>query len=399
MFSAAGQGDGQTALLAKIGDLGIAEHVCPRLRTIAAHHYGTSSYRAPELVRGAEFDESIDLWSLGLIFFEFARGRNLTIDPTLKDQEWTKAIQAILATVFPAHAAAVRRQLGWSGYALTRKLLSESPAARGSAADAADYPYFHPSRLRLQTNCCGSTALRGHRSDYSLALGEFPPERLYKIQQEVRTEVLEQYLVPWLAHQQKPANVTLEDENCQFVVHGNNKTLTDANTRSICGMSIATPGAVNAHADFVEAFRRTNKGSYGRLSARFHKHAPKLPPAARGHANTKHLLETDLSTIACLGNQEQFALKSSSALDWKPPPCATIKPLHYDGANSLLQLGTTTFGERDVSCWAENPRQTSSKNKTLVWSAGAPEPEAIIRNRPGSLYFGPNRTHTHTQKN
>ena len=80
-------------------------------------------------------------------------------------------------------------------------------------------------------------------------------------------------------------------------------------------------------------------------------------------------------------------MKASSGT-WKPPPCATLKPIHYDGANSMLQLGTTTFGERDVTCWAQNPRQKSSRDKTLVWSDGAPDLEAIIRNRSGSLYFG-----------
>jgi hypothetical protein len=236
----------------------------------------------------------------------------------------------------------------------------------------------------------GSTTLKGYRSNYPLALGEVPPERLYQWQEEVRTKVADEFLRPWKRGGALPERVSIEDDGMQYVIHGSNKTpFREENVKAMCGKPITEAAVVPSHADYVEAFRRINLKSWDRLQARLRAQADTLPPAARRHENTKHLMRTHPSELACIGDQLQINTKASTHPEWKQSPGCRVKPLHFDGTNSFLQLGSTLFGLRDVYCYAEKPALKSAKDHSLVWPGGEPPTaDTVLQNHPGSLYFG-----------
>ena len=110
-----------------------------------------------------------------------------------------------------------------------------------------------------------------------------------------------------------------------------------------------------------------------------------LPAEVLEHANTKHVMTRHPTSIMCVGNQEQLATKTAAVLQAKPN--SLQKPLHFDGTNSFEQLGSTTFGQRDVACWAENPNLEKVGN-SLFWDEPEPTPDVVLHQHPGSVYFG-----------
>jgi serine/threonine protein kinase len=377
-------------LVAKVGDLGIVEPTLQRLRQCHPQRLGTSSYRAPELVAGkSDFDARIDAWSLGMVVYELAKGRNRTVD--LDTGNLQEQIQHFKSALLPQSASQLRRQLGWRGLSLLEELLMEDPVARITVAETLRHDYLNPTRLQLQRNTAGSTTLRGYRSDGALAVGFAPPEILHQWQEEARSILARDFLSPWLRGETVPKRVSLEDNATQYVVHGTNKPIReDSDIKAMCAMPILEQGVITSHNRYVHAFRHVNAPSLDRLHQRLKQRGKTLPSQVLGHANTKHALAKHPRSTMCVGNQEQLAEKTPTVINAKPE--SLQKPLHFDGTNSFEQWGSTTFGERDVECWGENPKVQG--DGSLAWDGTAPEPDVVLRQHPGCIYFGrPPPTH------
>ena len=63
-------------LRAKICDFGLSRHLNQTFASTVGNLVGTPGYIAPELLRAEPYNEKVDVWSFGLIFYEvFARRR------------------------------------------------------------------------------------------------------------------------------------------------------------------------------------------------------------------------------------------------------------------------------------------------------------------------------------
>jgi serine/threonine protein kinase len=55
-----------------IGDLGFAKVLSPD--ELAQSRLGTPMFMAPELLKGKPYDSKVDVWSLGIMFYEMLTG-------------------------------------------------------------------------------------------------------------------------------------------------------------------------------------------------------------------------------------------------------------------------------------------------------------------------------------
>ena len=146
----------------KIADFGLARSNCHRCQTWT-HEIQTLWYRAPEVLLGtSRYGANVDVWSVGCIFAELARGGTVLfkgageIDQLYKifqvlgtpaEAQWTGVDQLKdFSYGFPQFKPADIREwcgrLCDDGADLLRKMLCYSPSARISARAALDHPYF-----------------------------------------------------------------------------------------------------------------------------------------------------------------------------------------------------------------------------------------------------------------
>lgn len=81
----------------KVIDFGIAFSAVRNFRTATGMIKGKVSYMAPEYLRGLAWDHRIDIWSLGVVFWELLTGRRL-----FSSSSPTQTIQAILSAPIPS---------------------------------------------------------------------------------------------------------------------------------------------------------------------------------------------------------------------------------------------------------------------------------------------------------
>lgn len=55
----------KNGLICKIGDFGLARFV----EMTANSNCGTQNYMAPEILKNVPYDQAVDVWSLGVLFF------------------------------------------------------------------------------------------------------------------------------------------------------------------------------------------------------------------------------------------------------------------------------------------------------------------------------------------
>lgn len=142
----------------KLADFGLARHHGIPIRAFT-HEVVTLWYRSPEILLGAaEYDSSVDVWSLGCVFAELAIGKplfpgNNEIDQIFKifrvlgtpssasDLGQLKHFNAQFPK-FPRTDLAAITRLPPLGVDLLARMLDYSPSRRISAANALRHPYF-----------------------------------------------------------------------------------------------------------------------------------------------------------------------------------------------------------------------------------------------------------------
>ena len=145
----------------KVGDFGLARAFGVPIKTLT-HEILTLWYRAPEILLGQkEYSTPVDIWSIGLIFFEMAHKKPLfagdcEIDQIFKifqmygtptEKTWpgiTKLPEFKLS--FPQFKGkgieAYNKNIDKVGLDLLEKMLQQDPCKRISAKQALNHPYF-----------------------------------------------------------------------------------------------------------------------------------------------------------------------------------------------------------------------------------------------------------------
>ena len=115
----------------KLGDFGYAAQVAEEYNS-AKHN---PSWMAPELIKGEDYNESVDLWSLGILLLEMAEG-----SPPYDGESYEVVMQNILVNPAPK----LRNKLKWSKD-MTNFLslcLRKSPIERLSAKSLLMHPFI-----------------------------------------------------------------------------------------------------------------------------------------------------------------------------------------------------------------------------------------------------------------
>ena len=96
---------------------------------------GTPSWMAPELVIGSEYDEKVDIWSLGIVMLEMAEGE----PPTLKENP-TKVLELIVTGPPPS----LQDKTKWSPEFIrfTERCLIKNPLERPSSEELLIDPFI-----------------------------------------------------------------------------------------------------------------------------------------------------------------------------------------------------------------------------------------------------------------
>ena len=146
----------------KVGDFGLARAFGIPIKTLT-HEILTLWYRAPEILLGQkEYSTPVDIWSIGLIFFEMAHRKPLfagdcEIDqifkifqmygtPTEKTWPGITKLPEFKLTVpqfKPRGIEVYNKNLDPVGLDLLSKMIQPDPCRRISAKQALHHPYFN----------------------------------------------------------------------------------------------------------------------------------------------------------------------------------------------------------------------------------------------------------------
>lgn len=113
----------------KIADFGWSVHApSSRRKTLC----GTVDYLAPEMVANEHHDEKVDIWSLGVLAYEFVCGR-----PPFEADSHTETYRRIVTVdlKFPSHVSVEARDF-------IRKLLKRNPAHRMDLSRVSSHPWI-----------------------------------------------------------------------------------------------------------------------------------------------------------------------------------------------------------------------------------------------------------------
>ncbi|CAD6196374.1 unnamed protein product [Caenorhabditis auriculariae] len=123
----------------KIADFGWSVHAPSKKRMTMC---GTLDYLPPEMVRGREHSDSVDLWAIGVLCYEFLVGR----PPFENDkQDVTYAKITSVDYRFPEHVSQGARSL-------IKGLLQKDPTKRTSLLNVMQHPWVE-KHARSETDC------------------------------------------------------------------------------------------------------------------------------------------------------------------------------------------------------------------------------------------------------
>ena len=116
----------------KITDFGLSKEVA-NTQGITNTFCGTDEYMAPEIVSHSEYDYKVDIWSLGVVFFQITYGYT-PFNAEEQEQIFDKILHA--EPVFPKFAHKISVEL-------IKMLLQKNPQNRPTIGQIKDHPFFH----------------------------------------------------------------------------------------------------------------------------------------------------------------------------------------------------------------------------------------------------------------
>jgi hypothetical protein len=370
-------------------------------------------YKAPEILFGDQcFGAQADVWSLGLVFCEMAGcsfhwqlkcNRYTTVDYMVATFQQLGTPDLTGLPHWPAEPPQFKRK-GWParvggcignyGIALLDGLLEWMPSRRIRLVEASRHRYFQPELFALggepwirglaPTESFGPV-FEGARHPWNVRVGQCAPEVLAWLQADpalIAGSAQHDAMDVDFCASRKNAK---SEEARKFIVAG---AIGSCSSTSMCSLDLDKPlpcmRVIAWHAAFCEA----NDHSLVDMGAAARQAIGRLPLADRG-TNGEHFMDTVFSDwfLTCgelcimnagVASGPGAASSAGPAATAAPgpgaassAPAAWEEAFHQDGGASILHMGLTLFGRRDVR-----------------FVQGDNLPDVAVRNTPGTVYFG-----------
>jgi hypothetical protein len=263
--------------------------------------------------------------------------------------------------------AAVRAKIGTVGELLMDSLLSVGATSRPSARQAGGHLFLHPTRMGLHSvfksdemglrgfpSAATCPTLPGERNPYSLLSGNCGVEVLEWLRRDYEGD--DQFALDF--QDQSRQDVKAENDR-KFILAG--KFISHPASGSMCTLSLQKDLPVPRLRAFFAAFKVVNAEALRQLqeSAR----AMTLATSPQGEdRNRKHYLEHVMPQWFCSAGE--LCISECNG-EWQEVE-------HMDGGASVLHMGVTCYGDRDMVCnrpgFEDNP--------------------VVVRNTGGTVYLG-----------
>ncbi len=332
-------------------------------------------WRAPEILFGdLEFGTAADMWSCGLVFAEMAgcpfhksHKNKLSLVKALVKQlgapvatslaalpQYPPGLTASAKTPWPAEAFEI---VGSPGLELLDFFLAWEPTSRATAAEALKHCYFGQGHFAI----VGPASCKGKRHDWNMLAANMPHDALM-----------------WLRADPALTKDGLKSLNLNFDM-ANKRTKSEAGrkiilagyshtppaTKQMCNLSLASPLPLERFGAWAAAFRAVNADSLAELESQAKRAVSRMNPKEIGD-NGQHFVDTPLlEWFATCGELCLSApVGSDVATCWSEPE-------HCDGGASIVHMGVTWFGRRELVC-----------------QQGSDLPPITLTCLPGSVYVG-----------
>ena len=330
------------------------------------------------------YDSKIDMWSVGLILAEMCGEVFHKVPPRSDDaatlaayktavmqQLGTAKTPSTWKTWKPVKARdrqpwppSVRQQIGSIGEQFLNALLEWDPRRRPSARFAQTHSYQQPERLALggyaDSDEDGKRGFvprarvlhTGSRHNWNILTGTIGIETLTWLRQDLADPSFLD-----IDFEASRPDVKTE-ENRKFIMSG--KMCAEPASGAMCGLSLARLLPLPRLRAWFAAFKAANADALSELN-RLARTAATACEAEGQDRNRAHFLASPFDSWFVSAGELVIAKASG---DWQ-------EPWHQDGGASVMHLGLTLYGERTMTC------------RTLC-----AEPDIVVRNVPGTVYWG-----------
>jgi hypothetical protein len=271
--------------------------------------------------------------------------------------------------------------LGVAGLALLDAWLTWTPDSRLLVAASAGHAYFHPERFGLGGEPWEALSpvsqegfgpeFQGNRHSWNVRVGTCSPEVILWLRTDPVLQVgTVEHAALGLDFSADRSNAKSEEKR-KFILSG---SLGTCSSGFMCGLSLGKPLPFRRLLAWHQAFLHVNAMLVAELGAAARVAVGKISCQDRD-TNGQHVMDTPVRdwfltcgelniTNACPVASSPTASSPAASEPWE-------EPLHQDGGASILHMGLTVYGRRDVR---------------FVQGPGLPD--VAVRNVPGTVYFG-----------
>jgi hypothetical protein len=354
----------------------------------AEFDHQTVWYRAPEMAwEDPNFDQKIDLWSVGLILAEMCGEVFHKVRPQADDSVTLAAYKFALLqrlgtptgeassswTKWKPHAARdrqlwptrVRDRIGTIGEELLNGLLEWDRKRRPTSKLAGGHSYLHPLRFALGGHpeadedgrrgfvLSPPEVYQGARHPWNILTGTMGVETVQWLRLDLDAEGVSSLNIDFEAAR---PDVRAEEKR-KFVLSG--KLCSDVASGSMCAMSLAKLFPLSRFRAWFAAFKTANGEMLSDLSRHSRTAATRCDAEGKDR-NKLHFLESPFDSWFVSAAELTIAKANG---DW-------AELVHQDGGASVIHMGVTIYGERTMNC-----QQPELAN-------------IVVRNQPGTVYLG-----------
>ena len=252
--------------------------------------------------------------------------------------------------------------VGSSGIELLDRFLMWEPSFRISAAEAVEHCYFQDFKFRM----VGSASNVGKRHAWNMMAAQMPHDALMWLRADpaLTRSGLKALGLDFGMHDKR----TKSEENRKVIMAG--FSYAQPPTKQMCTLSLDKPLPLPRFEAWAAAFRDVNTDSFAMMEGRARKVVGKLDPAELGD-NGQHFMESCMPDwFGTCGEFVVSAPINSDGTGW-------VEPEHQDGGASIVHLGVTLFGRRELVC-----------RQDVATSPETGLPPVVLMCPPGSVYMG-----------